>query len=181
MIPTEREIKQLWDTYALPETKRIHVTWVAKLADLLASQYEVIGTPYPLRRTVLYAAAMLHDIDKAVPKLQGEQHPDAGVRVLTLAGMPEIAHIVKTHPLHAILDPAIAPKTMEEKLLYLSDKMVKQEIIGVDKRFALWEAEDLPFDAKEILRKTYPLVKQLEQEMLSPLALDVPKLALLVK
>jgi hypothetical protein len=107
----------------------------------------------------------LHDIDKAIRKLPGERHPDAAVRVLRAEDMNEVADVVKTHPLHAILDPRISPKTPEQKILYLADKMVKYDIVGVDKRFALWAAERLPPEEQRILDESFPKVKKLEQEV----------------
>lgn len=159
MIPTDEQAKILWDKYQLPKPKRIHVSLVARVAVFLAAKIQNVDTP------LLRAAALLHDIDKAVLKLPGETHPDTGVRILKEEGMREVAALVKTHSLHAILDPRITPITWEQKLLFLSDKMVKYEIITVDKRFALWRAENLPPDAIEMLDKTYPKVKQLEKEI----------------
>ncbi|MBI5619911.1 hypothetical protein HY950_03045, partial [Candidatus Gottesmanbacteria bacterium] len=80
-------------------------------------------------------------------------------------GMEEVAALVKAHPLHAILDPLTAPKTWEEKILFLADKMVKYKIIGVDGRFALWNAEHLPAGQQAILDASYPKVKELEKEI----------------
>ena len=80
-------------------------------------------------------------------------------------GMGEVADLVKTHSVHAILDPLIAPKTIEQKLLFLADKMVKQEVIGVDARFAQWNEEDLPIDELAMLARAYPRVKDLEREI----------------
>lgn len=159
MIPTEEQAKALWDKYHLPEEKRLHVTLVLSVAITFARKIQNVNIP------LLRAAALLHDIDKTVPKLPGEQHPDTAVRILKKEGMDEVAGVVKTHSLHAILVPSIAPKTIEEKLLYLADKMVKYEIIGVDKRFTLWRSEDLPFEAIRILDKAYPKVKELEKEV----------------
>lgn len=157
MIPTEKQAKALWDKYHLPETKRIHVTLVSSVAIAFAKKIQYVNIP------LLRAAALLHDIDKAIAKNPGEQHPDTAVRILKEEGMDEVAGVVKTHSLHAILVPSIAPKTIEEKLLYLADKMVKYEIIGVDKRFALWRSEDLTDEAISILDRAYPKVKQLEK------------------
>lgn len=163
MIPSREQAKKLWDKYQLPQTKRVHVTLVAGVAVFLAQRLRTMN--YELQTNLLYAAALLHDIDKAVAKLPGERHPDTAVRILTDEGMEELAALVATHSLHAILDPKICPKTWEEKLLYLSDKMVKYEIITVDKRFALWRAEGLSPDAIDMLDKTYPKVKDMEKQI----------------
>ncbi|MCX6792101.1 MAG: HD domain-containing protein [Candidatus Gottesmanbacteria bacterium] len=158
MIPTEEQAKALWEKYRLPESKRIHVTLVANVAMLLATKFQV-------DKKLLLAAALLHDIDKAVPPSPGERHPDTAVRILREEEMGEVADVVVTHPLHAILDPAISPNTREQKLLYLADKMVKYDIVGVDKRFALWNEEHLPPEEQKILDMSYPKVKELEQEV----------------
>lgn len=158
MIPTEDQAKALWDKYNLPEYKKNHVTLVAQVA-------KFFGNYFSVNKDLLIAGALLHDIDKNVPKLSGEQHPDTAVRILKEEGMEEVAALVKTHPLHAILDPVISPKTLEEKLLFLSDKMVKSDIITVDERFRLWRAEDLPSEAHDLLDRSYPKVKELEKEI----------------
>lgn len=175
MIPTEVQAKSLWDKYQLPENKRRHVELVAKVARFLASKINE-----PINLPLLIAGALLHDIDKNAEKLSGERHPDAAVRILKEEGTPEVANLVKTHPLHAILDPSIAPKSWEEKLLYLSDKMVKFEIITVDERFKLWNDEHLPPPEQDILNRAYPKAKELEEEIFHLMRIkpnDVAKLA----
>jgi putative nucleotidyltransferase with HDIG domain len=158
MIPTEEQAKALWEKYRLPRQKRIHVSRVAHVAMFFTTKFQV-------NAKLLLAAALLHDIDKAVPRLPGERHPDTAVRILREEGMGEVADVVLTHPLHAILDQAIMPKTWEQKLLYLSDKMVKYDLVGVDQRFALWNEEHLPPEEQKILDMSYPKVKELEQEV----------------
>ena len=118
------------------------------------------------------AGALLHDIDKNAPKFPGEKHPDAAVRILREEGMGEVADLVKTHSVHAITDPAIAPKTWEEKLLFLADKMVKQDVIGVDARFAQWNEENLPESEITMLKQAYPKVKDLEAEILELVGME---------
>jgi len=173
MIPTEDQIKKLWDKYELPKEKRRHVTLVARVAMVLAKKFRV-------NEPLLLAAALLHDIDKKAPTLPGERHPDSAVRILMEEGMEGVAELVKTHPLHAILDLNISPKTWEEKLLYLADKMVKYDIVGVDERFRLWNEEHLPAQEQNILDQSYPKVKALEQEVFNTAGItlsEVVKLA----
>jgi putative nucleotidyltransferase with HDIG domain len=165
MIPSESACRKLWDKYGVPENKRRHLELVAKVAVYLAQRLQKAGCRWQINTSLVVAAALLHDLDKNVEKLPGEQHPDAAVRILRQEGMPEVADLVKTHPLHLILNPATAPKTGEEKILFLSDKMVKYDIITVDERFALWDREPMDPQAKKILKATYPLVKNLEKEL----------------
>ena len=163
MIPDEGQAKVLWEKYHVPAQKRVHLALVARVAMILAQTI-------PVNKKLLLDGALLHDIDKAV----GGKHPERAVVILEEEGMNEVAEIVKTHSLHSILDPVSSPKTWEQKLLYLSDKMVKYDIVGVDKRFALWNAEHLPQKDQKMLDACYPKVKQLEQEVfkLAHLSLD---------
>ena len=155
----------LWDKYELPETKRRHVTLVAKVALFLSEKCKEADSAIAINEHLLVSAALLHDIDKNIAKKPGEQHPDTGVRILREEGMGEVANLVKSHPLHAIVDPTLAPKTWEEKLLFLADKMVKSKIITVDERFRLWNDEHLPPKEQAILDTCYPKVKALEKEI----------------
>lgn len=178
MIPTEGQAKKLWDKYQLPESKRRHVELVAKVARWLAEQVKrkTSKTSHVqkviINEELLIASALLHDIDKNIPKLPNEQHPDTGVRILCEEGMGEVAALVKTHSLHAILDSTISPKTWEEKILYLADKMVKHEVIGVDARFRIWNDERLPPEEQRVLDAAYPKVKELEKEVLDLIGLS---------
>lgn len=174
MIPNEHQCRQLWEKYGLSERKRKHVELVAKVARFFAQQINNV-TNLPINQSLLSAAALLHDIDKNVEKLPGERHPDAGVRILTEEGMEEVAALVATHSLHTILTGL--PKTWEEKLLFLADKMVKDDVIGVDARFALWNDEYLPDDEQQILNAAYPKVKELESEIAKACGIKPEQLA----
>ncbi|MBU1327152.1 HD domain-containing protein [Patescibacteria group bacterium] len=166
MIPTEDQCRQLWEKYHLPEKKRRHVELVACVARFLSQQLTINNSQLTINHSLLVAGALLHDIDSKVPKLSGEKHPDAGVRVLKIEGLAKIAQLIKTHALHTILDRHSCPKTLEEKILFLADKMVKYDIITVDERFRLWGNESLSDAEQRVLRAAYPKVKALEKELL---------------
>ena len=180
MIPNNNQVKALWDKYELPEKKRVHCVLVARVAKFLCDKLKTQNPKFKIDEHLLFVSALLHDIDKNIPKLPGEQHPDAAVRVLREEGMEEVAALVNTHPLHTILDPVLVPKTWEEKLLYLADKMVKYEIITVDKRFALWRAEPLSASVRAILDATYPKVKELEKEVFGIIGVAPEEVARLI-
>jgi len=179
MIPSYQEAVLLWERYALPQKKQLHCTLVTKLALYIASAYQDHGIK--VNTNLLRAAALLHDIDKRVSGNKEERHPDTAVRMLQELHMEEVAALVKTHPLHAILDHTIYPTALEGKILFLSDKMVKYEIVGVDERFALWQKESLSQEERSVLEHAYPKVKQLEQEVLGSIGLTEEQVITQVK
>ncbi len=164
MIPTPDQAILLWQTYALPERKQIHSLLVARVAKWIAEQIEQKKHLH-IHKELLYVAGLLHDIDKNIPWKKGETHPDAGVRMLMSLGYDEVAMLIKKHPLHAIVDSELVPTTLEEKILYLADKMTKYEVISVDERFSLWRIEPLTPEERSILDAAYPKVKKLESEI----------------
>ena len=170
MIPSSSQCYSLWDIYNLPEKKRIHSELISQVAHFLGK--ELIKKGIEVDLNLLTASCLLHDIDKAVEKIPGERHPDSVVRILKSENLFEVAEVVRTHSLHCILDSKTEPTTWEQKLLYLVDKMIKQELIGVNARFALWRDESLPEEAARELDASYPLVKALESEIFSLLSLD---------
>jgi uncharacterized protein len=165
MIPTKHQAQELLRKYNVPVDKKRHLFFVAVVAKFIAERIIQNNPTITINIPLVVAVALLHDIDKGVQKLPGEQHPDAGVRILKEEGMEEVAHLVKNHPLHCILDPETAPKSWEEKIVFLSDKMVKHEIITVDKRFDLWRSEPLSEESRIRLKQAYPKVKKLEEEV----------------
>lgn len=163
MIPTVTECIAVWDSNDFPQQKRRHTHAVLSVARTLLDALEARGIRAD--RRLVEAAVMLHDIDKNVVKLPGERHPDASVRVVRAAGFTELERIIARHPLHMILSPSDAPSTLEERIVFLADKMAKYEPIGVDARFALWRAEDLPEEGRRQLEASYPRVLSLAAEV----------------
>ncbi len=179
MIPDEHTIVDLWNAYDLPLSKRNHSKLVARVALFFATRVSD-AISVSIDTALLYAGAMLHDIDKNIKKAKDEHHPDTGVRVLCEKGFGEVADLIKMHSLPSILNQTMALKTWEEKILFLSDKMVKHEIITVDERFRLWRKEDLPQDTVIMLDAAFPLVKKLEKEVVDIIGItakDVANLA----
>lgn len=165
MIPTREQCLKLFDRFNLPSQKRIHVEEVTKLAMYMASKLKIKNEKCKINTNLIEAAALLHDIDKNIKRREGERHPDTAVRILNELGFTEVAEVVRHHSLHAILNPELTPKTWEEKIVYLADKMTKYEIIGVEHRFKLWYGERLPSPAVVELNNALPKVKELEKEI----------------
>lgn len=182
MIPTIQQAKTLWETYHLPEKKRIHVQFVSDVSVFLAKRLMEHDASIVIHIPLLMAASLLHDIDKAVEKLPHEKHPESAVRLLKQEHMEEVAEVVQYHSVHFIANPQTSPKTWEEQCLFLADKMVKYEVITVDERFLLWLSEDdLPEIEKQMLRNVYPLVKTLEQKIFSKIGIQPQDVAQLLR
>lgn len=163
MIPTRAQCLLLFDRFQLPTQKRIHVEEVTRLALFFAEKLKEKGIE--INKSLVESSALLHDIDKNIPRKEGERHPDTAVRILKELGMEEVAVVVARHSLHHILSSYTAPQTWEERVVYLADKMTKYEVIGVEHRFKLWYKEHLPPQAVKELDASFPLVKKLEQEV----------------
>ena len=176
MIPTRDICLKLFDLHKLPTQKKIHVEEVARLAKFFASKIKIKNPNVKINMELVEAAALLHDIDKNVTKREGERHPDTAVRIMKELGFTELVDIIRKHSVHCILNPELTPTTWEEKLVFLSDKMVKYELIGVDHRFKLWYKEQLPPQAVAELDAAYPKVKALEKEILDACGLTFNEL-----
>jgi putative nucleotidyltransferase with HDIG domain len=178
MIPDEKEIETLWKRYHLPPNKRIHCEAVANVAMTITKHMNAV---MPVNEQLLLAAALLHDIDKNIEKFPGEKHPDAVVRILKKEGMDEVAEVIRTHPLHMICNENTAPKTIEQQLLFLADKMTKRECVGINKRFLMWKKEDYDEESQAILDVAYPKVLKLRDEILRSAGISEEELIRLTK
>jgi len=181
MIPDEKIIHALWDTYHFPQNKQMHSEMVARVALTLAKKWKQQDASITIDVNLLLAAVLLHDIDKNIEKLEGELHPDASVRILKKEGMGEVAEVIRTHPLHMICKDITAPKTIEQQLLFLADKMTKYECIGIDKRFLIWREEDYDEESQIILDTAYPKVVKLRDKILVSAGITEEELIQLVK
>lgn len=161
-IPDRETCFFLLQKYHFPQRKMKHVELVERVAIYLGNAIRDKG--YDINLDLITAGALLHDVDKGIPGA-GEVHPQKGVEILQKLGYPEVARVCARHSLYTFLDKKTRPATWEEKVVALSDKMVKDKVITVDERYKLWYDENLPEKAQEVLRKSYPLLKELEKEI----------------
>jgi putative nucleotidyltransferase with HDIG domain len=154
---------------------------VANVALQIARKCKEHGAAVQIDEHLLEASALLHDIDKNIEKLPGETHPDAGVRILKQEGMDEVAEVIRTHQLHMICKDITAPKTIEQQLLFLADKMTKYECIGIEKRFSMWKKEDYDAQSQKNLDEAYPKVCALRDDILKVAGISEEELIQLMK
>lgn len=92
------------------------------------------------------AAALLHDVDKALPAehpLKQLRHGDAGAAWLRERGHEELAAAVADHPVTRLSDDEhyfawSRGATVEERVVAYADKRAKQDVVSLDDRFRKW-------------------------------------------
>jgi len=110
-----------------------HIQAVAALAYQMALWLRAAGEAVdPL---LAQRGGLLHDLAKLSP---GEKdHGERAAEILLSRGQPALAEITRRHLLHRVLTAAEAPRTWEEKLVYLADKLVEgSRVVTLDERLS---------------------------------------------
>lgn len=121
-----------------------HARAVAEVAGWLAARIDARGVA--VDRRLVESAAMLHDVDKALPTgdpLRALPHGEGSAAWLTAAGHPELARAVAGHPVTRLRDGEAfrrwaAFASREERIVAYADKRAGQRLESMDARFASW-------------------------------------------
>jgi HD superfamily phosphodiesterase len=148
--------------YGYPDWLVTHSRVVGAIAETLVAARRRGAPPIDAEAVVL--AAYLHDIGRS-PLLAGDgrDHNILSGLVLASEGLDGCVEPARRHAIYAILDPDLAPRTAEEKLVYVVDRRGGQAIEPLEER-ARETARRNPEYAAEIER-AIPLAKALEREV----------------
>ncbi|MBI3748225.1 MAG: HD domain-containing protein [Chloroflexi bacterium] len=121
-----------------------HARAVAEVAAWLAERIESRGVA--VDRRLVEAAALLHDVDKALPAgdpARDLPHGEGSAAWLTRAGHAELARAVAGHPVTRLLDGEAfrrwaAFASREERIVAYADKRAGQRLESMDARFESW-------------------------------------------
>jgi len=121
-----------------------HARAVAEIAAWLAARIEARGVA--VDRRLVESAALLHDVDKALPSgdpLRALPHGEGSAAWLTRLGHPELARAVAAHPVTRLRDGEgfrqwAAFASREERVVAYADKRAGQRLESMDERFASW-------------------------------------------
>jgi putative nucleotidyltransferase with HDIG domain len=121
-----------------------HARAVAEVAGWLAARIDARGMT--VDRRLVETAALLHDVDKALPAgdpLRALPHGVGSAAWLTEAGHPELARAVASHPVTRLRDGDAfrrwaAFASREERIVAYADKRAGQRLESMDARFASW-------------------------------------------
>jgi hypothetical protein len=122
-----------FDRYRYPDWLRAHSRVVGAIALRLAEAHVAAGADVDGRTVAL--GGYLHDIGKS-PLLAGDgrDHNVLGPLVLAAEGLPELAELSRRHPVYAPRDPATAPRTLAEKIVYYADRRGGQRVVTLEER-----------------------------------------------
>jgi len=122
-----------FDRYRYPDWLRGHSRVVGAIAERVAAAHAAAGHTVDVVAVTL--GALLHDIGKS-PLLAGDprEHHVLGPLVLAAEGRPELAELARRHPVYAPRDPATAPRTLAEKIVYYADRRGGQRVMSLEDR-----------------------------------------------
>jgi len=95
--------------------------------------------------------------------------------VLAAEGLEPCVELARRHAIYCVLDPALAPRTFAEKLVYVADRRGGQAVEPLEER-ALDTARRNPKYAADI-KRAVPLAKELELEVFAELRFGPDELA----
>ncbi len=120
-----------------------HARAVAEVAGWLAARCAAGGIA--VDRALVEAAALLHDVDKAVPATDAAAtlaHGVGSAAWLAARGMAELGPVVAAHPVTRLLEPSadawLRSAPIAEILVAYADKRAGQRLEPMDARFADW-------------------------------------------
>jgi putative nucleotidyltransferase with HDIG domain len=143
-IPTRDEAARILRDLDPPDWLVAHSTAVADVAAFLAKSIQEQG--HTINVPLVEAAALLHDIDKALPAdhpLKPLRHADAGAQWLADNDYGELVGAVEAHPVMRLAEddhygPWSRGATVEERVVAYADKRATQDLVSMDERFNYW-------------------------------------------
>ncbi len=160
--------------YRYPDWLETHSRVVGAIAEALVAARRP-GAP-KIDADAVVLAAYLHDIGRS-PLLAGDprDHNILSGLVLAAEGQGACIELARRHAIYTVLDPDLAPRTAEEKLVYVADRRGGQSVEPLTVR-AQDTARRNPKYADEIAR-AIPLAKEIEREVFSDVSFGPDELA----
>ena len=129
------------------------------MASFLARRIEERG--HAIDVALVEAAALLHDVDKALPAnapVKGLGHGDAGAAWLRERDHGELAGAVGSHPVMRLTENEryefwVHEATVEERVVAYADKRARQDVVSLDERFRYWADRHPDNDAMQVARE----------------------------
>ena len=165
---------RLFLRYRYPDWLATHSRLVGSIAEALVAARRPGAPAIDAEAVVL--AGYLHDIGRS-PLLVGDprDHTVLSALVLAAEGLAPCVEPARRHAIYTVLDPALAPRTAEDKLVYVADRRGGQTVETLEAR-ARDTARRHPRYAAEIER-AIPFAQALEREVFADLSFAPAELA----
>ena len=122
--------------YRYPEWLRAHSIVVGRIAIRLAAAQAAAGSD--IDPATVGLGGYLHDIGKSPLLRSGggdvREHHLLGPLVLAAEGRADLVELSRRHPVYAPRDPATAPRTLAEKIVYYADRRGGQRVVTLEER-----------------------------------------------
>jgi 5'-deoxynucleotidase YfbR-like HD superfamily hydrolase len=163
-----------FERYRYPDWLVAHSRVVGAIAEALVAARRRGAAKIDAEAVIL--AAYLHDIGRS-PLLDGDKrdHNILSGLVLAAEGEGACVELARRHAIYAVLDPEFAPRTAEEKLVYVADRRGGQSVQPLEER-ARDTARRNPKYATEIER-AIPLAKAIEREVFADVSFGPDQVA----
>ena len=160
--------------YRYPDWLETHSRVVGAVAEALVGARRRGAAKIEAEAVVL--AAYLHDIGRS-PLLAGDprDHNILSGLVLAAEGFDACVELAKRHAIYTVLNPDLAPRTIDEKLVYVADRRGGQTVESLEER-AMDTAKRNPKYAADIAR-AIPFAKAIEQEIFADASFGPDELA----
>ena len=164
MTKISTEAEQFYARYAYPDWLRTHSLLVGRIAETIAAARRDVGGA--ARDIAL--AAYLHDIGRS-PLVAGDprEHNELSALILAAEGLAGCVEPARRHAIYTVLDPAAAPTTLADKIVYVADRRGGMRVEPVEVR-ARDTAQRHPQFAADIER-AIPIAKSIEREVFAGL------------
>lgn len=160
--------------YRYPDWLRTHSRVVGAISEALVAARRP-GAP-KIDPEAVILAAYLHDIGRS-PLLAGDprDHNIVSSLVLAAEGLASCVELARRHAIYTVLDPALVPRSAEEKLVYVADRRGGQSVESLEER-ARDTARRNPKYAGEIAQ-AIPIAQAIEHEVFADVSFEPSELA----
>jgi hypothetical protein len=166
--------ERFYDRYVYPDWLRAHSRLVGAIGMTLAHARSAAGDAIDLDAVGL--AAYLHDIGRS-PLLAGDarEHNELSALILAAEGLPRCVEPARRHAIYTVLDPGTAPRTLEEKLVYVADRRGGTKIESLEERAKGTAARHPQY--REGIARAVPIALAIEREVFAGLSFGPADLA----
>jgi HD superfamily phosphodiesterase len=166
--------QRLFRRYRYPDWLERHSTVVGRIAEALVAGRKPEARAIDDEAVIL--AAYLHDVGRS-PLVSGDarDHNILSGLVLAAEGLEDCVEPARRHAIYTVLDNALAPRTLEEKLVYVADRRGGQTVESLEARANDTAARNPKY--ADGIRKAIPLAKAIEREVFAETAFGPDELA----